>query len=150
MEGHVNSIEHIFLVDDYIGSGETGLKALTYLKDHGFECDKLSILALAVQKDGKELLEAAGVPVISEVVRSKGIEMVYPRPEWGKRRHQMKMIGRKLRVKDKNCYLGRGDVEGLITMNRTPNNTFPFYWYEDDGRTTYAPFPRMTVRMINQ
>ena len=148
---HMKSVDHIFLIDDYIGSGETGIGAVKYLTDHGVPSEKMTILVLAAQYEGMQLiLEESGVHVETEVLRRKGIEMVYPDSEWELRRNQMKLIGKKLKVKEENYYLGRGDVEGLITMNRTPNNTFPFYWYQDKNITTYAPFPRSTVKAVNQ
>lgn len=37
--------------------------------------------------------------------------------------------------------LGYAESEALVTMIKTPNNTFPFYWYEKNSNS-YAPFPR--------
>lgn len=53
-------------------------------------------------------------------------------------------ISKKLKVKNKSLYLGYKKSEGLVTMIKTPNNTFPFYWYEGkrDGKFMMAPFPR--------
>ena len=41
-------------------------------------------------------------------------------------------------------YLGYKESEALVTMNKTPNNTLPFYWYEGkkDGNIILAPFAR--------
>ena len=45
---------------------------------------------------------------------------------------------------NKELYLGYKESEGLVTMIKTPNNTFPFYWFEKkkEGKHTTAPFPR--------
>ena len=41
----------------------------------------------------------------------------------------------------KYLYLGYKASEGLVSMIRTPNNTFPFFWYKTkDGE--YGPFSR--------
>lgn len=40
---------------------------------------------------------------------------------------------------------GYKESEALVTMTRTPNNTFPLYWFEaklDKNNKWQAPFPR--------
>ena len=60
---------------------------------------------------------------------------------------EMKKISKLLRV-PKELSLGYLDSESLIAMNKTPNNTFPVYWYESKGHS-HAPFPRReNVKMI--
>ena len=50
----------------------------------------------------------------------------------------------------KELYLGYLETESLVAMNKTPNNTFPVYWYEKNGHS-HAPFPRKeNVKMIRK
>ena len=37
--------------------------------------------------------------------------------------------------------LGYANTESLVAMIKTPNNTFPVYWYEHK-KNSYAPFVR--------
>ncbi len=52
----------------------------------------------------------------------------------------MEEIEDKMSVK-RNYRLGYGQSEALVTMCRTPNNTFPVFW-EEKGNMKLAPFPR--------
>lgn len=56
---------------------------------------------------------------------------------------QMKNVGKRIKAK-KELYLGYKESEGLVSMIKTPNNTFPFYWHEGkrDGKLCVAPFAR--------
>ena len=57
--------------------------------------------------------------------------------------HRLKLmeeIEDKMSVK-RNYRLGYGQSEALVTMCRTPNNTFPVFW-EEKGNMKLAPFPR--------
>ena len=61
----------------------------------------------------------------------------------------MKKISQQLQV-PKELYLGYLETESLVAMNKTPNNTFPVYWYEKNGHS-HAPFPRKeNVKMIRK
>lgn len=52
----------------------------------------------------------------------------------------MKNISKKLHAPN-GMELGYASTEGLVAMIKTPNNTFPVYWYEYKNRN-YAPFVR--------
>lgn len=41
----------------------------------------------------------------------------------------------------KGMHLGYANTESLVAMIKTPNNTFPVYWYKHK-KNSYAPFVR--------
>ena len=53
----------------------------------------------------------------------------------------------KMFISNEKMYLGYNDSEGLVSMIRTPNNTFPFYWYEK--KKGHAPFSREGTTKFN-
>jgi adenine/guanine phosphoribosyltransferase-like PRPP-binding protein len=134
----------LLLVDDFIGTGETAEKAL---KDIMSECKidfkRLIILALVSQKNGYETLINKGVNVVCTEIRKKGISDEYSEPVRQKYLALMNNIEDILKVK-KDFRLGYKGSEALVTLNRTPNNTFPVYWREAkvNNKKFPAPFPR--------
>ena len=51
---------------------------------------------------------------------------------------------------DSKYSFGFNQTEALISLIKTPNNTFPVYWYEKNGHS-HAPFPRKeNVKMIRK
>ena len=52
----------------------------------------------------------------------------------------MKRIEHELGVSEEYEF-GYGKSEGLVTLIRTPNNTFPVFWYEPSS-DNLAPFVR--------
>jgi len=137
----------IFLVDDFIGTGETAEAALNFLvKDTGILQEKIIIISLVAQKEGINRLLKLGAKVYSSVIRDKGITDMYSNPI----RRQYLSIMRKIEniIADNKKFritfrFGYGKSEALVTMHRTPNNTFPIYWHESKKRGRYsAPFPR--------
>jgi len=137
----------ILLVDDFIGSGETAVSALTYWTDEkGIPKDMIIVLAIAAQTIGLQRVREFGVRVVSSVERSKGISDNdnYASPQKETFKALMTEIEDRLQVDDKFRF-GYGASEALITMIRTPNNTFPIFWLEKNNShqvNSVAPFPR--------
>ena len=137
-----NKISLIILVDDYVGSGQTGLECLAKLKDKGIipKEKKLVILCLVAQEEGIKLLDEANVKVYCWKKQKKGITESFGEKEAERKKRIMKEISHIMGAK--NGYeLGFEQTEGLVTMIKTPNNTFPFFWFEDK-RNKDAPFSR--------
>ena len=131
----------LILIDDFIGSGQTALECLTYLKFLQEEGKKIYILTLVAQKEGVENIQKeTGISVYAKAVREKGISDRYDKEEAEEKRKEMKKISRLLQA-PKGMDLGFEKSESLVAMNKTPNNTFPVYWCEKKGHT-HAPFPR--------
>lgn len=74
------------------------------------------------------------------VTRKKAITDVYPEEEAKQKMDIMKKISTYLHA-PRGMQLGYADTESLVAMMKTPNNTFPVYWYEHKNNT-YAPFVR--------
>ena len=143
-------IKELILIDDYIGSGETGLGCLEYIKDLGKDIENITVLSLVSQKEGIKVLQQEGVRVLTAIQREKGISDKYSDGEEKEQKLKLMLaIEDSLRIPNK-WQLGHNSSEALVSMVRTPNNTFPVYWYEEDkGKKGRAPFPRKgNVRMV--
>lgn len=140
--------EHTVIVfaDDYVGTGDTIVKALTQFRegcpDAAYKA--VFVLALAAQQAAVQALESHGCTLIADVLLDRGISdssiADIPRAL-----QLMEEIGLMLMVK-KPDRLGYGRSEALVTLTRTPNNTFPVYWVNKKigGTVWSAPFPRFT------
>lgn len=146
-EKYREHIDSVILIDDFIGSGETALESLAYLDFLRKEGKKLYVLALVVQRQGKENIQREGISVFSDIVREKGISDRYDKKEAEQKLKEMENISRLLKA-PKELYFGFLDSESLVAMHKTPNNTFPVYWLEAKGHS-HAPFPRRdNIKMI--
>lgn len=136
-------IKELILIDDYIGSGETGLGCLEYIKNLGKDIENITILSLVSQKEGIKALQKENIRVLTAIQREKGITDKYSNDQ--EREHKLKLMGAiedSLKIPTE-WHLGHNTSEALVSMVRTPNNTFPVYWYEEGkGKNGRAPFPR--------
>ena len=140
---HASEIQMLLLVDDYIGSGDTALSCINMLEDYKISKEKIRVISLVGQNQGKCVIDDYGVNTYIAIERKKGITDTYAPEEVGKKLEQMKRISKRIKAK-KDLYLGYNDSEALVSTIKTPNNTFPFYWHERkrNNQFTYAPFPR--------
>jgi len=139
----------IILIDDFIGTGDTALEGLEeILSLKGYDNNTLFVASLVCQNEGVELIKNRGYNVLSDVVREKGISDRYFGSELIAKRKIMESIENLLAVDSKfdlGFRFGYKESEALVTMIRTPNNTFPLYWFEAKLNKTNkwkAPFPR--------
>ena len=135
--------EMIILIDDYLGSGSTALEFLAELSG-SIPNDKISIVCLVAQEEGINLLRQNQIRVYAAEKRKKAISDIYSELEAKRRKQLMKQISKQLGVED-DSLLGYEASESLVSMIRTPNNTFPFYWIEKKGNCCRAPFKRKTL-----
>ena len=70
-------------------------------------------------------------------------EIIVTRPNEEKESKCMHAIEGAIKVSS-DYNFGYKQSEALVRMIRTPNNTFPIYWYRDKKKkiNIYAPFPR--------
>jgi hypothetical protein len=137
----------IFLLDDFIGSGETASSAYKYFIDsyqNEIQGDLIVVLSLVAHSDGIYRLHSECIPCFFGHSATKGITN---NPSIFNKRESldiMDKIERKLRVNNK-YKRGYAKSEALISMINTPNNTFPVFWAENKykNRKWPAPFPRM-------
>lgn len=130
----------LILVDDFIGTGETAQKCILNLQEKGILLNRTIILSLVAQQQGVENLQIFNVPVFSSRILQRGISDYYEGEELKENIKLMQEIESKLHVK-KEFLFGYHASEALVTMCRTPNNTFPLFW-EEKGHMGMAPFPR--------
>lgn len=130
----------LVLVDDFIGTGKTAEKCLKSMNLPNDIVERTKVLALVAQEEGVDYIQKLGVEIYVGETRRKGISDYYKDEEAEHRLKLMKEIEDKMSVK-MNYRLGYGQSEALVTMCRTPNNTFPVFW-EEKGNMKLAPFPR--------
>ena len=80
------------------------------------------------------------VLVFAAQLRKRGISDKYPKAEAEEKLNMMRNISRQIKG-PRNMILGYENSEGLVSMIKTPNNTFPVYWYENKKYPS-APFVR--------
>jgi len=143
LEKYKEDIECLLLVDDFVGTGDTILGCINLIEEKGIKKEKIKALTLVMQEQGRNAVEEYGVETYSAVLRNRAITDNYSIEEAEKKIAQMKNINKRIKAK-KELYLGYKESEGLVSMIKTPNNTFPFYWYEGkrDGKLCVAPFAR--------
>lgn len=143
LEKYKEDIECLLLVDDFVGTGDTILGCINLIEEKGIKKERIKALTLVMQEQGRNAVEEYGVEIYSAVLRNKAITDNYSIEEAEKKIAQMKNVGKRIKAK-KELYLGYKESEGLVSMIKTPNNTFPFYWHEvkRDGKLCVAPFAR--------
>jgi hypothetical protein len=137
----------ILIVDDFIGTGNTAEDAL---KDYNLrlriEDDLPIVVALVAQEQGIQKLSKLGVSVVATIIRKRGISDNSEIVDKPRAIELMKTIERQLSINSKYS-LGYGRTEALVSMMRTPNNTFPIFWWPQmpKERSRATPFKRGKV-----
>lgn len=129
------------LVDDFIGSGKTAISAAAYFINQGFPISQIAIISLVSMESGMKMLKNKGYNTYTSIVEQKGITGRGRDEE--KEKEIMQAIEAKLMLEEEFKF-GYDGSEALVKMIRTPNNTFPIYWYRNmkKGINKFAPFPR--------
>lgn len=131
----------VVLVDDYVGTGRTAITAINYYKQFAAkEDDKLVVLALVMHRVGLERLWDCGyLPVLAELT-CKGIEDCDDIDDKDTARRLMQAIEEKMKV-SAGYRFGFGQSEDTVSMMRTPNNTFPVFWWSGNSGIGKWPAP---------
>ena len=135
--------EQIYLLDDFLGTGDTIKSTIDkLLTNPNITIDKIRIITIASHKQAVIYMESIGIQYYTNIITIKGISEHYIAPELEEKISLMEEIEKLLPTKKYN--FGYGRSEGLITLYRTPNNTFPIFWhdYEKKQQKFKAPFPR--------
>jgi len=134
-----NSI--LCLVDDYIGSGETADAAASYFLKQSFPREKITLMSLVAMEEGMKHLKATGYNTYTSIVQAKGITGTGRNED--EEKALMSSIETSIGVTE-DYRLGYASSEALVSMIRTPNNTFPIYWFRNkkEKLNLHAPFPR--------
>lgn len=136
--------DYILLVDDFIGTGDTALDAIEYLMEVdniNLNFDNIGILSIVCLETGFNIIENLGVPVYTCFKLKKGISDIADINKREKYISYMTILENNLKI-NKNERFGYKSSEALVSMIRTPNNTFPIYRYENLKKKIFAPFPR--------
>lgn len=137
----INQNTIIILVDDFIGTGETALKAISYAQSilpQDFPLQNIKVMSIVTMESGKTAIEKIGVKVYSHYKNNKGITDNYTGDKLLQATELMNSIESKLTKLKPEFRFGYGLSEALVCMGRCPNNTFPVYWL---GKNT-APYER--------
>jgi hypothetical protein len=135
--------EILLLVDDFIGSGETFNDAWKEIQKNVSVNEKfVSIFTLIIQNEAYEELAKFGLQIHYSEIRYKGITDSYHSPEKEEKIRIMEEI--EDMIKPSFFSFGYKRSEALITLIRTPDNTFPFFWmkYKLKGTDFSGPFFR--------
>lgn len=130
----------LVLADDYVGTGETAEKCLLHILKMKVEINQIAIVSLVAQQMGLDYLSKYTVCVSASVIRQRGISDFYEDEKLHENIQLMREIEDKMSIREKYEF-GYKKSEALVTMCRTPNNTFPIFW-EESGNMKIAPFPR--------
>ena len=137
-----SSVKKLFLVDDFSGSGETVFSCLDYLKqEKQILGNKITILLLAGMKDSINKIQQKGYEVYCDLIQEKGISSIIDDIKRNDFTILMNEIEAKYHIDiNSEIHFGYNHSESLITLIRTPNNTFPIFW--DSTKVKNAPFKR--------
>jgi len=132
----------LVLVDDYVGSGDTTQECIDELPPLPAGV-KIYAFALAAHHAGVAQLAKTGCIVIASEVLHRGINDNSILTDKAAAVSVMQRLEEKLSVKSEFRF-GWKATEGLITLARTPNNTFPIFWIDKRLRGGHwvPPFPR--------
>jgi len=113
-------------VDDYVGSGTTAKDALQRLKKKNPTLVAMQVVTIAAQEAAINVLSSLGVPVFTDVRLRRGISDS-SRLSVVKALKIMDSIESMLHI-EAEFRRGYEQTEGIVSLQRTPNNTFPVYW----------------------
>lgn len=136
--------ELLFLIDDFIGSGETLEQCITYIKTlMELDVSKTYIISIATQKEIFEKIKSEGYSFFSNYICDKGISDNFTDDDLLTRKTCMLEIEEMI-PGGRHFSFGYNASEALLTLARTPDNTFPIFWKEHKkNRIKYkAPFSR--------
>ena len=135
--------EILLLVDDYVGSGETLKATLNEVsKNPSVNNTNLVVSSIIMQNDSIEILNSKNIKHYYSEKVIKEISQHYQSPEREAKVNLMKEI--ETLIPGNHFSFGYEESEALVTMIRTPDNTFPIFWQEHrkNGTKYKPPFPR--------
>jgi hypothetical protein len=133
----------VLLCDDFIGTGETAKDAIDYYNVNlRVSSDMPVVVALVAQQTGADLVNALGCDIAVTHIRKRGISDSTSL-DVEAALEIMTKIEEKLRIEEKYRH-GYMRSEALVSMIRTPDNTFPVFWCGEclDNSSWPAPFIR--------
>lgn len=134
----------VVMVDDFIGSGKSSEKAVLPVKDMLSNNIEIIVISLVAMQAGISHLQSLGIEVFYADLAPQGIKDNPHIDDKDAAYSLIDQIWEKYLLIDNNYRRGYANSEGLVTLLRTPNNTFPMYWIKKarDGSDWPAPFLR--------
>ncbi|WP_339885614.1 phosphoribosyltransferase-like protein [Polaribacter vadi] len=132
----------LILVDDFIGSGRTANEILKSIFDNKkFDPDNVIILSLVAQEIGiNSIYETNKVFTFYKYLKKKAISDFYEGDKLKENIAKSISMEETMNIPEQ-WSLGYEKSEALVSiMNKSPNNTFPIFWYET--KKMIAPFKR--------
>lgn len=137
--------ELLFLIDDFIGSGDTLFQCLDEIKKRMvLDVDKLVIVTISIQKEAYDILVGKGMRIHAKYYIERGISDFNDDTSSKEKKAIMKVMEKS--IPGSGSYsLGWQESEATVTLKRTPDNTFPVFWkrIKRNGSLYNAPFPRL-------
>jgi len=136
--------EILFLVDDFIGTGETLNQCLSEIGTRmKIDMGKVVIISISCQSETLNRLRSQGLMIYSPNIIYRGISDFNAEPDIELKKDLMKLIEKSI-PGAKSVTLGYQESEAVITLKRTPDNTFPIFWKKvrKNGIYLKAPFYR--------
>lgn len=127
------------VLDDYIGSGESASGVIGDFEAIARSDDDLIFASVAAMHEGKQEIERQSFNLYTSVDLPKGISQSSRFASDSERSNAigtMLEIERRIEVQAEYS-LGYNKSEALISLTRTPDNTFPVYWWP----TVYKNMP---------
>ncbi|MFK7049060.1 phosphoribosyltransferase [Flavobacterium davisii] len=133
----------LLLVDDFIGSGETLEECIQDVKKANKNIgDKFKILTIAIKKDTYVKLSKK-YNIYKKLEILKGISDYNTGDDINEKKLIMRNIENRIFSSIDDYSLGFKESESLITLLRTPDNTFPIFWNNyKKAINLKPPFPR--------
>lgn len=132
----------LILVDDFIGSGRTANDILkSIFENKKFNSENVIILSLVAQEIGiNSIYDTNKVFTFYKYLKKKAISDFYKDEELKENIAKSISMEETINI-PKHWSLGYEKSEALVSiMNKSPNNTFPIFWYET--KKMIAPFKR--------
>lgn len=129
----------LILVDDYIGSGETFsecIKEIRNVKEKALL--NLFVFTLAIKKETLDKLQDE-YKIYHHYNVLKGITDYNEKNDAENKKKIMRNIEQKLFLHINEFSLGYEESESLISLLRTPDNTFPIFWRTYKKRVKLIP-----------
>lgn len=134
----------IFLMDDFLGSGETIEASIKkVLENKNIEVDMINVLAIACQQATIDFANDNSIALYYEHLEKRGITDNFS-PDVIQEKLDLMLEIEQMIPGGSMFSLGFNNSEALITLMRTPDNTFPIFWkqYTANGKKFTPPFPR--------
>lgn len=133
----------LIFLDDFVGSGDTAKAVVRNWQNKVFKDDKIIVVCLVAMEHAIKDLSTYRIEVLCAETINKGIS---ENPEITDKTTAYQLIDSIEATLDiaEDELRGYKKSEALISLIRTPDNTFPIYWCtkQKSGSSWPAPFPR--------